>query len=108
MIDVQDCDARLPSSGDPNDVYMDELMRLSILLGRVLKTVYRYVGCPRTRPADEQLYSPSGLMLATDEILQSLLDDIETWKANLPPNLQYRGIEGSRQAGASASITHSP
>lgn len=42
MIDVQDCDARLPSSGDPNDLYMDELLRLSILLGRVLKTIYRY------------------------------------------------------------------
>jgi hypothetical protein len=41
MIDVQDCDARLPSSGDPNDLYMDELVRLSVLLGRVLKTIYR-------------------------------------------------------------------
>lgn len=44
MIDVQDCDARLPSSGDPNDLYMDELVRLSVILGRVLKTIYRY-GC---------------------------------------------------------------
>lgn len=42
MIDVQDCDARLPSSGDPNDLYMDELVRLSVILGRVLKTIYRY------------------------------------------------------------------
>lgn len=41
MIDVQDCDARLPSSGDPNDLYMDELVRLSVILGRVLKTIYR-------------------------------------------------------------------
>lgn len=41
MIDVQDCDARLPSSGDPNDLYIDELVRLSIILGRVLKTIYR-------------------------------------------------------------------
>ena len=41
MIDVRDCDARLPSSGDPNDLYMDELVRLSIILGRVLKTIYR-------------------------------------------------------------------
>jgi len=46
MIDVQDCDARLPSSGDPNDLYMDELVRLSVILGRVLKTIYRY-GCNR-------------------------------------------------------------
>jgi hypothetical protein len=43
MIDVQDCDTRLPSSGDLNDLYMDELVRLSILLGRVQKTIYRFV-----------------------------------------------------------------
>jgi hypothetical protein len=43
MIDVQDCDARLPSSGDSNDLYMDELVRLSLLLGRVAKTIYRCV-----------------------------------------------------------------
>lgn len=43
MIDVQDCDARLPSSGDPNDPYMDEMVRLSVLLGRVLKTIYTQV-----------------------------------------------------------------
>lgn len=43
MIDVQDCDARLPSSGDPNDLYMDELVRLSVVLGRVLKTIYSCV-----------------------------------------------------------------
>lgn len=41
MIDVEDCDARLPSSGDPNDHYTDELLRLSLILGRVLKTIYR-------------------------------------------------------------------
>lgn len=43
MIDVNDCDVRLPSTGDPNDLYMDELVRLSIILGRVLKTIYRWV-----------------------------------------------------------------
>jgi len=41
MIDVQDCDARLPSSGDLSDLYLDELVRLSIILGRVQKTIYR-------------------------------------------------------------------
>lgn len=40
MIDVQDCDVRLPSSGDRNDLYMDELVRLSVILGRVLKAIY--------------------------------------------------------------------
>ena len=46
MIDVEDCDARLPSSGDPNDHYTDELLRLSLILGRVLKTIYRYFPLP--------------------------------------------------------------
>lgn len=51
MIDVQDCDARLPSSGDPNDLYMGELVRLSVILGRVLKTIYRYdCGCRIVSP----------------------------------------------------------
>lgn len=43
MIDVTDCDVRLPSSGDPDKHYTDELVRLSLLLGRVMKTIYRYV-----------------------------------------------------------------
>lgn len=43
MIDVQDCDARLPSSGDHNDLYMDELVRISVILGRVLKSIYRHI-----------------------------------------------------------------
>ena len=43
MIDVRDCDARLPSSGDPADMYMDELVRLSVILGRVYKAIYTYV-----------------------------------------------------------------
>jgi hypothetical protein len=46
MIDVRDCDARLPSSGDADDLYMDELVRISVVLGKVLKTIYRYgSGC---------------------------------------------------------------
>ena len=40
MIDVEDCDARLPSSDDKNDLYMAELMRLSLILGRVQKAIY--------------------------------------------------------------------
>ncbi|KAG6856458.1 hypothetical protein H0H87_004318 [Tephrocybe sp. NHM501043] len=82
MIDVQDCDARLPSSGDPNDLYMDELVRLSVILGRVLKTIY----------------SPSGLTFTTDDMLYSLLGDIEAWKAGLPDHLKFRGPETPRTA----------
>ena len=43
MIDVQDCDARLPSSGDPNDRYLDELVRLSVIVGLVMKNIYTCV-----------------------------------------------------------------
>ncbi|EIW84945.1 hypothetical protein CONPUDRAFT_162259 [Coniophora puteana RWD-64-598 SS2] len=83
MIDVQDCDARLPTSGEAGDLYMNELVRLSVILGRVLKTIY----------------SPSGLMFATDEHLITLLADLESWKANLPLNLQYKGPDTPRDAG---------
>ncbi|KII88298.1 hypothetical protein PLICRDRAFT_175901 [Plicaturopsis crispa FD-325 SS-3] len=83
MIDVQDCDARLPSSDDPNDLYMDELVRLSVILGRVLKTIY----------------SPSGLTLTSDDILNALLADLDAWKNNLPDSLKFRGRDSSRSAG---------
>ncbi|KAI0306625.1 fungal-specific transcription factor domain-containing protein [Multifurca ochricompacta] len=83
MIDVNDCDSRLPSSGSPHDLYVDELVRLSILLGRVLKTIY----------------SPAGLMNTSDEALAALLADIENWKKNLPPSLQFRGPDTPVSAG---------
>ncbi|KIK57624.1 hypothetical protein GYMLUDRAFT_75242 [Collybiopsis luxurians FD-317 M1] len=83
MIDIQDCDARLPSSGDKNDLYMDELVRLSIILGRVQKAIY----------------TPAGLMVATDEMLTQILRDLEAWKENLPEHLRFKGPETSRTAG---------
>ncbi|KAF8621512.1 hypothetical protein AX15_007742 [Amanita polypyramis BW_CC] len=83
MIDVQDCDARLPSSGDINEMYMDELVRLSLILGRVQKTIY----------------GPSGLTYATDEQLYRLLADMESWKAGLPDHLQFKGLSSSRHGG---------
>lgn len=48
MIDVNDCDARLPSSGDETDLYLDYLARLSLILGRVMKNIYTCVrrACP--------------------------------------------------------------
>ncbi|KAH8106811.1 fungal-specific transcription factor domain-containing protein [Cristinia sonorae] len=83
MIDVRDCDARLPSSGDPADIYMDELVRLSVILGRVYKAIY----------------TPAGLNATTDEELQELLSDLESWKQNLPEDLQFRGPDTPRTAG---------
>ncbi|KAH6895051.1 fungal-specific transcription factor domain-containing protein [Coprinopsis sp. MPI-PUGE-AT-0042] len=75
MIDVLDCDARLPSSGDLHDLYLDELVRLSIILGRVQKTIY----------------TPSGLNFTTDEMLHDLLTDIQRWKDGLPEHLRFKG-----------------
>ena len=46
MIDVNDCDARLPSSGDATDLYLDYLARLSIILGKVMKNIYTCVLSP--------------------------------------------------------------
>nr|VWO98038.1 mRNA-capping enzyme subunit alpha (EC (GTP--RNA guanylyltransferase) (mRNA guanylyltransferase) [Ganoderma boninense] len=83
MIDIRDCDARLPSSGDPNDLYMDELVRLSVILGRVQKTIY----------------TPAGLTFTSDEELHKLLSDLETWKNNLPDDLQFRGPETPKSGG---------
>ncbi|KAH9901537.1 fungal-specific transcription factor domain-containing protein [Cubamyces lactineus] len=83
MIDIRDCDARLPSSGDPNDLYLDELVRLSVILGRVQKAIY----------------TPAGLNMTNDEELHSLLADIEAWKENLPPDLQFHGPDTPRNAG---------
>ncbi|KAJ7063420.1 fungal-specific transcription factor domain-containing protein [Mycena amicta] len=83
MIDVLDCDVRLPSSGDSKDAYMDELVRLSVIGGRVMKTIY----------------SPSGLTHVTDEMLHRLLADIEGWKENLPDGLKFRGVDSPQSAG---------
>ena len=43
MIDVGDCDARLPSSGDARDLYIDQLVRLSVIVGQVMKNIYTCV-----------------------------------------------------------------
>jgi hypothetical protein len=100
MIDVGDCDARLPSSGTPYDLYVDELVRLSIILGRVLKTIYRYCLYSSLFVKFTDWYSPAGLMNTTDEALATLLLDIENWKKNLPPNLQFRGPDTLANAGS--------
>lgn len=51
MIDVEDCDARFPSPSDVpggceggvSGAYLDEMVKLSLLLGRVMKMIYRYL-----------------------------------------------------------------
>ncbi|TKY89459.1 hypothetical protein EX895_001990 [Sporisorium graminicola] len=98
MIDLTDCDVRLPSpyeilrsSNDlPSDPTTDrpfafntEMLKLTILFGRVMKTIY----------------SPTGLMNATDEEILSLLRDIDAWKAALPSELVFKGADSSAPAG---------
>lgn len=43
MIAVEDCDACLPRSGSAVDIYMSQLVRLSLLIGRINRTIYGYV-----------------------------------------------------------------
>lgn len=42
--------------------------------------------------------------MTNDEELHSLLADIEAWKDNLPADLQFRGPETPRNAGACFSF----
>ncbi|KAL0058564.1 hypothetical protein AAF712_014756 [Marasmius tenuissimus] len=83
MISLEDCDARLPSSGNLTDNYIDELVRLSILLGRVQKA----------------LYTPSGLKQTTDKSLDAILKDLHSWKENLPNDLKFQGPSTATLAG---------
>ncbi|KAL7412840.1 fungal-specific transcription factor domain-containing protein [Mrakia frigida] len=98
IIDLLDCDVLLP---DPDEVplpdrmnepgarsspylYFCEMLKLSILLGRITKTVY----------------GPTGLKHASDHQLNSLLIDMRSWKAALPGPLQFSGPTTSTyQAG---------
>ncbi|CEH13583.1 hypothetical protein PSEUBRA_SCAF13g01932 [Ceraceosorus bombacis] len=97
-IDLTDCDVRLPSPLEilrhPSDLranpalerpfaFNTEMLKLSILFGRTLKTIY----------------SPTGLMKTTDEEIVSLLADIDNWKESLPAELQYDGPDAQAPAG---------
>lgn len=103
MIDVEDCDARLPSSGDATDLYMDELVRLSIILGKVQKTIYRYMKpfmqCINLALTSAYCTSPSGLTFTSDAMLVELLGQIKSWKEGLPDHLQFKGPNSSNTAG---------
>ncbi|KAG7092616.1 hypothetical protein E1B28_008959 [Marasmius oreades] len=88
MISLEDCDARLPSSGNPTDNYIDELARLSILLGRVQKA----------------LYTPSGLKQTTDATLEGILKDLKAWRQNLPGDLKFQGPNTPTLAGLCSTI----
>lgn len=40
------------------------------------------------------------MTFTTDEQLYKLLSEIESWKAGLPEQLQFRGVSSSRSAGS--------
>lgn len=103
-IDLTDCDVRLPSSSEwvkpgkseevlPSTIlgtdadqpfgFNTEMVKLSILFGRVLKTIY----------------SPTGLMNATDAQIEGLLSDIDSWHSSLPATLQYTGPDSPPDPG---------
>jgi hypothetical protein len=80
-VDLLDCDVLLPApyeivdDAEPSTWPVDhsftaltEHLKLSILVGRVLKTIY----------------SPSGLKHANDAQLEGLLRDMTSWHENLP------------------------
>jgi hypothetical protein len=109
MIDVADCDARLPSSGDDRDLYLDQLVRLSVIVGKVMKNIYTYARSCSSLSHDvthllctivfSAMYRPAGLNVTTDVQLQGILDELENWKANLPDELQFRGPETPTSGG---------
>lgn len=61
MIDVTDCDARLPTPDDQGIGYLNALTRLSMILGTVLKTIYRSVLPTQSPSPDELTPSPTPL-----------------------------------------------
>ncbi|EIW66297.1 hypothetical protein TREMEDRAFT_35093 [Tremella mesenterica DSM 1558] len=96
LVDLLDCDVLLPAPYDiipeaePSSwpieksyIGLAEHLKLSILIGRVLKTIY----------------SPTGLKLTTDEQLRGLLSDMESWKENLPQELRFHGSSSSHIVG---------
>ncbi|WVF68207.1 hypothetical protein IAT40_002972 [Kwoniella sp. CBS 6097] len=96
LVDLLDCDVLLPSPYaiqpetepsswglEPSFVALTEHLKLSILIGRVLKMIY----------------SPTGLKHTTDAQLEGLVADMNVWKDGLPPELQFRGPSSSHASG---------
>ncbi|CUA68145.1 Pentatricopeptide repeat-containing protein At2g30100, chloroplastic [Rhizoctonia solani] len=89
-INVLDCDVRLPRADEAEGhkmEFMGELVKLSILLGRVLKSIY----------------SPTGLLHARDSILETLLADLDLWRHQLPPQFAFNN---PATAGTHAGLLH--
>lgn len=72
-----------PSKGDRPFAFNTEMLKLSILFGRVMRTIY----------------SPTGLMKATDAEITALLDDIDRWRGGLASELQFKGPDSDAHSG---------
>ncbi|WVQ95647.1 hypothetical protein IAU59_002745 [Kwoniella sp. CBS 9459] len=96
LIDLLDCDVLLPAAYDINPevdpstwpidssyVALTEHLKLSILIGRVLKMIY----------------SPTGLKHTTDAQLEGIVADMNAWKDGLSPELQFSGPSSSHASG---------
>lgn len=88
IVDVHDCDVLLPASyrvvadAEPSTwptelpyLALGHHLKLCIILGRVLRTVY----------------GPAGLRSATDAQLESIISDLLSWHDQLPDELRYKG-----------------
>lgn len=95
-VDILDCDVLLPASYEiipdvepskwPIELSylgLTEHLKLSILMGRVLKTVY----------------SPTGLKNTTDMILGQLVSDLNQWFENIPESLKFKDNSSSSVEG---------
>ncbi|KIM25984.1 hypothetical protein M408DRAFT_197963 [Serendipita vermifera MAFF 305830] len=81
MIDLTDCDVRLPTPLDQGIGYLNALTRLSIILGEILKAIY------------------SGLYSAQDTMLEDILRRLDLWKTHLPEELAFTGPNSGPAAG---------
>jgi hypothetical protein len=101
MIDVTDCDARLPTPDDQGIGYLNALTRLSMILGTVLKTIYRSVSPNRLAVAVMYSLPPTPLARLAYTLLVIL-----NWKRSLR-NLSF-GNKTSHPSFASMVQTPIP
>jgi hypothetical protein len=96
MIDIEDCDVLIPSPRqvvpglEPaqwpvNQGYLCliENLKLSLIVGRILKI----------------MYGPTGMTRTTDEQLETLLAEMSAWRAGIPGSLQFKGTDSPFLAG---------
>jgi hypothetical protein len=107
MIDLTDCDVRLPTPQDQGIGYLNALTRLSIILGEILKAIYRLVSWFNLCIITDGSRSPSGLYSAQDNMLEDILRRLDLWKTHLPEELAFAGPDSGPAAGMLISLAPS-